>query len=154
VRIIETVDESRFFVAGYTLGFGEGIVVVVSVKYCPGAIPLHPRYLNERGMSGHDDRGGNTEALTMKGDGHAVVSGARRDDSGIPLLRGQEQKTIEGASFLERAGHLEVFQFEENAVAGHPADGFRMGAWGKIDLVPNALAGRFNIGERYHVAGV
>ena len=69
-----------------------------------------------------------------------MVAGAGGDDAAGGLLGGERGDAVECAALFEAAGHLQVFELEEDLLAGHAGEHLGAGAGGAVDGVADALA--------------
>ena len=81
----------------------------------------------------------------------SVVSRRGRNHSLLAFFPAQSQQLVQGSPFLERAGPLQVVEFQVNGIAGQLGKRRRVGAGREIDRLANAIVGGLDVGERDHL---
>ena len=112
---------------------------------CPEA--LAGVVLHQRRETGHHDRHGDVEQAAMIGKAKGMVPGGRRDHAALALTCVEQEESVAGPPFLERAGALEVLQFAKEA---HPRDlrqWDRLGAGRNVHRPGDPFAGGLNVGK-------
>ena len=124
-RIVEGVDEGHALLFAEARGFGAGFVVVGAVEADLRAKSFGRGDLDERRGERHDDDGAHAALGRVMRDTLRVIAGAGRDDTASGLLGSEGGDAVERTTLFEAAGHLEVFELEEDLLAGHARKHFR-----------------------------
>ncbi len=77
-----------------------------------GAERLGVGDLEEGGVLGHDDSGGNAEPRRVIGDGLGVIAGRHGDHAAARLLGAERGELHQRAAVLERVGELQILELE------------------------------------------
>ena len=113
--VVIGMDEDQAFALRHLAGEHRGAVDAVALQQHPRAEALGALHLVEGRALGHDDGGGNGEALGVIGDALGMIAGGHGDDAGLGLLRRQAAQLVAGAAVLERAGELLVLQLQRRS---------------------------------------
>jgi hypothetical protein len=130
-----------------------GLVEVLAVEHHLGAVPARRGDLGERRPFRHHDDRRDAEAGGVEGDGEAVVARAGRDHAPAALGRRELEQQVRRATLLERAGHLQILQLDEDARPGELGERLRVGAGGLGDRAGDALRGLPDVGDVDHQKG-
>ncbi len=129
------------------------LVVVVAVEHRPSAVPFGRLHLRDRSVLRHHDRRVHARPGGRQRDPLGVIARARGDDPRLAFRLREGRDTVRGASEFERAGPLEVFQFQPYVGAGDVRE--RVGVLQRrpTDDVVDPVARRLDVGEREHTPG-
>src|ERR1035437_155800 len=144
--VVEGVDEGAAFFNAAAQGLFAGFVVAGAEENDLGAVGAGGGDLGLRSGERHDDLGADGAGSGGEGDTLGVVSGAGRDDAALAFGLAERQQLVERASFLERAGALEVFKLEVQGQAGELGEVVRELAGRHVNGLADAGAGCLDAG--------
>ena len=145
--IVEGMDEGHVLRGADAAGLFIGLVVVGSVKNDLGAEATGRGDLDQRRRERHHDEGANASRGRMIGDSLSMIAGAGGDDAQGSLLRSEQSDAVQCAALLERAGHLQVLELEEDLLAGECGERLRVRAGRVIDRAAQPLPRGRHVGE-------
>ncbi len=145
--VVEWMDEGHAFGFATAGGFLAGLVVVGAVQDDLRAEAAGGLHFDERRGERHHDDGADAALGGVMRDALGVIAGAGGDDAASGLLGGERGDVVECAALLEAAGHLQVFELEEDALAGLAGEGLRARAGRVVDGAVEALARGGDVGE-------
>ncbi|SPP64145.1 hypothetical protein NITLEN_100015 [Nitrospira lenta] len=127
-----------------------GFVIAVSVQDDIGTIATGRGQFNQGRHPRHPDLGWNIALGRMIGHTLPVVACRRRDDSLPTLGLRHGQNAIQRAALLERSGHLQVFQLQENCIPRQPGQHFRVHQRRLVDRRSDPDSGGFDRFRIHH----
>ena len=140
------MDESTAFFDLAAEGFFAGFIVARAVEDDLSAVGAGSGYFDEGRGEGHDDLGTDAESGGVEGYSLGVVAGAGGDNSLFTLGFGQGKELVEGSTFLERAGALQVFKLEVERKRNQLREMVGELAGRHVDRIADAGAGGLNAG--------
>ncbi len=142
--IVKSVDERPSF-AGELPGVLVRLVVVLADEPDLGAVAPGCGDLCGGGVLGHDHGAGHAEVGGGQGDALGVVTGGGGDDAALPLGFRECGDLVEGAAEFERAGALQVLEFEVDLPAGQAAERATVRQRSAVGDASQDLAGGDNV---------
>src|ERR1700733_3127916 len=116
--IVERMNKRQTQALAAAQRFLTGFVVVRARKDHFRTVSARGGYLYDGRRKRHANLRSNSPPGCVIGDGLGMVTGRGGDHALEALLRGQQQNLVKRSPLLVGAGDLEVFEFEENRVAG------------------------------------
>jgi hypothetical protein len=112
--VIERMNEGEAILFRATNRFLAGLVVIRASQDHFRAITARRRNFYQRRGQRHADLRFDSALRRVIRHSLRVIARGRRDHAAPPLFFGEQQNLVERAAFLERAGHLQIFQLQEN----------------------------------------
>ena len=138
------MDEGEVALVAAAHGFVAGLIVVRANQHDFGSVTARCGDLGDRRGQRHADFGGDASLGGVVRDGLRVIAGGGGDYTSAALLVRQQKNLIECAALLERTGHLQVIELEEDGVSGEVREGFGAYEGREVDGIADACAGVSN----------
>src|SRR5277367_2376650 len=151
--VVEGMDESEGLFGAEAEGFLAGFVVIRAEEDYFGAVAARGGDFYERSGERHHDLRRDAAFGGVVGDGLRVIAGGGGDDAATALVRSEQENFIQRAAFLEGAGHLQIFEFEEEGVSGELGKSFGAHEGRDVDGIANAFGGLLNCFQRDGAGG-
>ncbi len=139
--IVKWMDKSVAVFLAEPDCFHAGLVVIGSDQDHLRAIFTSCGYFDERRRQRHADHRRNSPRGRVVGHGLRVVSRRCCDHSAALFLGREQQDFVQRAAFLERAGHLAIFELQKDRVAGLVRQLVRRAERRDEDRAANAIGG-------------
>jgi hypothetical protein len=147
------VDVGAVLLAFDLVGLLRGGVVVDAVEDDLGAVLAGGVDLRDGRVLRHDDGRIDARPCRRERDALCVVAGAGGDDAAVAFGVGQLGDLVRRAANLERAGALEVLQFQVDVGTGPLRERVGVFEGGLPGGLRDDVAGRFHVGELEHTHG-
>ena len=115
--IIKRMNEGKAILLAAAYGFLARLVVIRAGQNDFRAIAARRGHFHQRRRQRHADLRLDTALGRVIGHRLRVISRRSRDHAPPPLFLREQENLVQRAALLERARHLQIFEFQENRVS-------------------------------------